>query len=112
MYVRIEGNIAAELIPDVDPALPGFDISDRYPPDFVAALIHVDDPADVESGYIYDPDTGTFSPPAQPDLTTQIENAITLLEALITEAAGSVTIDADTINAAETALDTLKTEGI
>jgi hypothetical protein len=109
MYIRInKQNIVQEIIPDIDPNLPGVDVSQRYPADFVAALIQVADGTDVEQGYTYDPDTGTFTPPEPPDLTTQIQDAITALEALITQAAGSVTIDADTINAAETALDTLK----
>lgn len=66
MYLYIENNIVRELIPDTDPAFPSVSITERYPPDFMAQLVHVPDDTEVDQRWVYDPATGTFSPPPPP----------------------------------------------
>lgn len=68
MYIRLdENNIVQEIIPDIDPVFPGVPIEKRYPPAFVAALLHVEDSTEVEQGLMYDEDTGTFVEPPVPE---------------------------------------------
>lgn len=64
MYIYLtESNVVRELIPDFDPTFPGVSVHDRFAPDFVAKLIHVDDASGAEQGLVYDQDTGTFTDP-------------------------------------------------
>ena len=57
-------NVVKELIPDFHPAFPDIPIEKRYPPAFVASLIHVDDDTDVKPSMVYDKETGLFAYPA------------------------------------------------
>lgn len=68
MYVYLtKQNAAAELIPDEDPVFPGVPVERRYAPDFVQRLVHVPDGTEVRHGWVYDPETGGFAPPAPPE---------------------------------------------
>lgn len=69
-YIRLDNNVAVEIIPEENPELPGFPIDDRYPAKFIAALIPIADTLEILPGDIYDPSTGTFSaPPPIPEPT-------------------------------------------
>lgn len=63
MYILLNNNTVKEIIPDINPDLPGVPIEKRYPAAFVAELIHADDSADIRQGYVYDPETGAFAEP-------------------------------------------------
>ena len=64
MYILLRQNTVQEIIPDEDPVFPGVPISERYPADFAAALLHVPDGTEVEQNWGYDPESGTFFPQA------------------------------------------------
>ncbi len=67
MYILLNNNTVAEIIPDEDPIFPGIPIEQRYAPDFVAKLLHVADDTAVKQNQVYDPETGTFSDPPVPE---------------------------------------------
>lgn len=74
MYIRLDkNNVVREIIPDIDPALPGVTIEKRYPSEFVAELMHVDDNTEVAQNLIYDPETGAFVEPPEPEPTPEPE---------------------------------------
>lgn len=60
-------NQVREIIPAEDPALPGISINQRYSVDFIAQLLPTDDAVEVETNWIYDPETGAFSEPVVVD---------------------------------------------
>lgn len=75
MYVRIDkNNRVVETIPDIDPVFPDVPISERYSADFVAALIYVDDNANIGYGMVYDREAETFSYPEPAVLPPESEN--------------------------------------
>lgn len=66
MYILLtDKNTAAEIIPDENPVFPGVPIEERYSPDFVAKLLHVDDATEVQQGWSYV--DGTFVKPIVPE---------------------------------------------
>lgn len=67
MYILLNNNTVAEIIPDEDPIFPGIPIGQRYAPDFVEKLLHVADDTAVKQNQVYDPETGTFSDPPVPE---------------------------------------------
>ena len=72
MYVKLDGKIVTEVIPDIDPAFPDVPISERYPADFIAELMHVPDNEAVEVGMEYNAETDSFGYPvsaAVPDFS-------------------------------------------
>lgn len=78
MYIRLVQNVVSEIIPDIDPALPGVPIEDRYPPEFVAGLLYVPAGVPVEQNWTYDEDTGSFAdlPLPSPELEPTTEDVI------------------------------------
>lgn len=68
MYVFLRDSKVYELIPDINPELPGVPIQERYPSNFVDMLIHVPDDTELEQGWVYDADIGKFSAPPAPDI--------------------------------------------
>lgn len=79
MYVRINTeNKAVELIPDVIPEFPQYPIEKRYSKEILAMCVHVAEDADVHTGMIYDPETGTFSEPVveEPVVETATEGEV------------------------------------
>lgn len=67
MYIRLdEDNIVREIIPDIDPIFPTIPIEERYPADFVANLMYMEDSTAVEQNLMYDDETGTFVEPPEP----------------------------------------------
>lgn len=67
MYIYLTSqNTVAELIPDENPVFPGIPIEERYAPDFVAKLLHVPDETKADQNWLYDPESGAFSPPPEP----------------------------------------------
>ena len=67
MYIYVKDNIVWEFVPAENPELPGVPIEERYPAAFIQSLIHVEEAAGIEYGYIYDPETGEFSAPPEPE---------------------------------------------
>lgn len=67
MYILLSDNRVSEIIPDIDPVFPGISITRRYAPDFVAKLMHVPDDTPVEKNQYYNPETGAFGPPPEPE---------------------------------------------
>ena len=63
MYIKINGGIVAEIIPDIDPAFPDVPIGGRYPADFIAELLHIEDGTEVKIGMKYDAETSSFGYP-------------------------------------------------
>lgn len=76
MYIKLDGKIVSELVPDVDPALPNVPIEERYPADFIAELLHVEDSTEVEAGMEYDAETGGFGYPESDIPTDNITEEI------------------------------------
>lgn len=70
MYILLNKETVAEIIPDEDPVFPGVPIEARYTPAFIEKLIHVDDTTEVAQNWIYDAETGTFSAPPVPEEIT------------------------------------------
>lgn len=68
MYLRLENNVVLEIIPDIDPVFPGVSIEQRYPAGFIAGLMHVEDDTEVEQNWVYDPESGGFSEPPEPEI--------------------------------------------
>ena len=66
MYIYLRDNIVWEFVPEENPDLPGVPLEERYPADYIAALVYVETTEGIEYGYIYDPETSTFSPPPEP----------------------------------------------
>ena len=66
MYILLENNVVKELIPDMNPDLPGVPLEQRYPKAFIESLIYVEGDLDVPEGYIYDAETGAFHEPPEP----------------------------------------------
>lgn len=75
MYIKLDGKIVSELVPDVDPALPNVPIEERYPADFIAELMHIKDGTEVEVGMEYDAETGGFGYP-ESDIRTDVTEEI------------------------------------
>lgn len=68
MYIYLtDRNTVAELIPDENPVFPGIPVEQRYAQDFVAKLLHVPDGTEVRESWVYDPESGAFSPPPEPE---------------------------------------------
>ena len=67
MYIYLSGqNTVAEIIPDEDPVFPWVPVEERYAPDFVRKLLRVPEGTEVRPSWVYDPETGSFSPPPAP----------------------------------------------
>ena len=73
MYIHLENNIVWEFVPEENPELPGVPLGERYPAEFIASLVFVEDTEGIEYGYIYDPETGTFSAPPEPEIPEEPE---------------------------------------
>ena len=58
--VRLQNNVVWEILPD--DAIP---LEDYYPPEFLAHCVEA--PDNVEQGFLYDPETDTFSSPPEPE---------------------------------------------
>ena len=66
MYVLLDSlNVVSELIPDIAPEFPSVPIEQRYTPEFVARLIHVDDSVEVHQNWMHNPEDGTFYEPTE-----------------------------------------------
>lgn len=63
MYVRLDGGVVMEIIPDIDPAFPDIPIGERYPADFIAELMHIEDGTEVGLGMEYNAETDSFGYP-------------------------------------------------
>lgn len=67
--VRLESNIVREIIPDY--ALP---VEKWYGADFAAQCVEA--PDEVEQGWVYDPETNTFSAPPAPEPQISTETGL------------------------------------
>lgn len=67
MYILLSNNTVSEIIPDIDPVFPGIPIESRYTAKFVAQLLHVADDVEVQQNWVYDPESGVFSAPPEPE---------------------------------------------
>ena len=67
-YILINKSTASvmEIIPAENPIFPGISIKERYTPELISQLLPVEDNVEVEQNWIYDPSSGTFSPPNAP----------------------------------------------
>lgn len=69
MYILLTArNTVAEIIPDENPAFPGVPVEKRYAPDFLAKLLRVPDGTGALQNWSYDPETGAFAPPPEPEV--------------------------------------------
>lgn len=89
MYILLKDNVVKEHIPDINPAFPTVPIEERYSAAFLENTIHVDDSLDIPEGYVYDPETGEFSEPPEPEYVEPAEfeeepTQLDLLEAQVT----------------------------
>lgn len=58
-----EHNLVKEIIPEINPELPGIPVERRYPAKFLETLLVVADDTEVLPGWEYDSETGTFFDP-------------------------------------------------
>lgn len=67
MYLYMFDNTVQEIIPEINPDLPGFPIEERYAPDFLKQCMVVTEEVfnlqGIEQGMIYNPETGEFAHP-------------------------------------------------
>ena len=66
-YIYLINNAVQEIIPEISPVFPDIPIEQRYSPDFLANCIVGGEETEVQSGWIYDPETNTFSEPPAPE---------------------------------------------
>jgi hypothetical protein len=66
-YAYCPNNIVLELIPEFDENFPSIPITRRYSKEFLELCVFVPENTRVESGWIYDPETNTFSEPPDPE---------------------------------------------
>ena len=99
-------NTVAYTFPEVDELRPTIPVTDLYAPDFLAACVVVEDSADVQPGYNYDPGTGTFSapPPAPEPTLAEIAEQKAAEATAAAEAAAQAQAEADAAAAALAAL--------
>lgn len=64
MYLKMQGDTVAEIIPEINPAMPGVPIEQRYPAAYLAGLLRVPDDTVVGVGYIKT--EGGFTLPVEP----------------------------------------------
>ena len=63
-YILIQNGAVHEVIPEYHDDFPGIHISERYAPDFIAQTVQSD--VEIPLGWLYDSESGTFSPPPEP----------------------------------------------
>lgn len=67
MYLYMFDNAVQEIIPEINPDLPGFPIEERYAPDFLKQCIVVSEEIfnlqGIEQGMVYNAETGEFAHP-------------------------------------------------
>lgn len=87
-YIFLRNNIVQEIIPEFDPVFPEVPPAKRYSAKFIAELVPIDDDVRVEQKWMYDPETGTFSPPedAEFDATDPVEGPTPTLGQRLQEA--------------------------
>ena len=77
MYLKLNGNIVTEIIPDIDPVFPNVSIEERFPPEYVSELIHADDGAEIYCGMEYNSETGEFVfPESSPSEIIPVEEPV------------------------------------
>ncbi len=75
----VDGNVVHEIQPGRSKDFPGVSIKDRFSAEYLARCVEVKDSVEVESGWIYDGETGKFSaPPAPEPVEADIVNPETL----------------------------------
>ena len=77
-YLYVSDGTLNEIVPEVNPALPGFPIEKRYTKKFLDACIVLPE-EEVETqgivaGMLYDPETQTFSVPPEPETVEEGNN--------------------------------------
>ena len=65
-YILIQNGAVHEVIPEYHEDFPGIHISERYTPDFLAQTVQSD--VEIPLGWLYDGESGTFSPPPEPEI--------------------------------------------
>lgn len=81
MYILLSDfNVVSELIPDISSEFPGVPIEQRYTPEFVSRLIHVDDSMEVHQNWMYNPEDGTFYEPDELPRPVPVPHTYTALE--------------------------------
>lgn len=76
MYIYLKDNIVWEFVPEENPDLPGVPLEQRYPAEFIASLVYVEGTEGIGYGYIYDPETGEFSAPPEPEIPEEPEEPV------------------------------------
>jgi len=66
MYVYLLNNAVIEIISEINPDFPDVPITERYSKEFLSQCVKVSDDTEVEQGWIYEPETKTFSEPIIP----------------------------------------------
>lgn len=78
MYLYMFENTVQEIIPEINPDLPGFPIEERYAPNFLKQCMVVSEEVfnnfKIEQGMIYNAETGEFAHPVV-EVTTE-ESAV------------------------------------
>lgn len=75
----VDGRTVHDIQPGKSKDFPGISIKERFSADYLAHCVEVRDSIEVESGWLYDSETGGFSVPPEPEpLETDIINTETL----------------------------------
>lgn len=60
---KSNGNAVGAIVDAIDPQFPNIPIENRFSPEFLSNCVQVEDDAEVNSGMVYDFETGEFSEP-------------------------------------------------
>jgi len=101
MYVLINNGMVHEIIPEENPDFPGIPISARYEAGFVKKLMRVPDDVEVGLNWVWDGESGTFSPPPEPEPESD-EVKAERLQAQITALESELTLTKSAIQKAKT----------
>lgn len=79
MYIYLVNNIVQEIIPGVNKAFPHIPIEERYTAEFLKSCVAFPNDVRVEQNWVYDPETGDFTPPSSAEIQESIENTTGIL---------------------------------
>lgn len=72
-YIYLNNNVVQEIIPEINPNFPEYSIDERYSAQFLLSCVTITDDSEIQTGYIYDSETNTFSPPPEPEIEEEEE---------------------------------------
>jgi hypothetical protein len=72
-YAYFNNGVVEEIILENDPIFPGIAITERFSSEFLSRCIPLPDSTEVTRHWLYDLETGDFSPPIIPEEPPEVE---------------------------------------